>query len=112
MKPKLLLGLLLVTVATAVVSYFAVTTLGMNQSVSNIMASSQYRPAFGQNNSDFISQNYPWHLITPTWIQQGDLSLMIEHWLKLEEAARLGLIFFLWLLISGLIIWRHRKNRS
>jgi len=112
MNSKILLGLVLVAATAATVSYYAMATLRMNPAVEDVVTSSQLRPAIGQTNADFIRQNYPWHLISPTWIHQGDLSAMLRRWLKMERAARLGVVACLWLSVSGLILWRQRRNRE
>lgn len=129
MKPKrlLILKFTLVTVAAVVLVCFATTSLIWNK--NNSMQAAVMAPydslTYGKdvptwrrdlrpemNTAGFINQNFPFHIVSPEWMLDGNQSRMLRDWLKVEKQARLGVIFILWSGLSGLMFMRHCRNQK
>ena len=120
-KRLLILKLLLVTVAAVVVGHYAVANLRtIKIAITDFgvsFVSYDYRnpnyynpPTMITNNVDFINKNYPYHLVSPSWMNSRD-ELLIWNWFDAEKETRLGLISTLWLAVSIFIIRRHFRNQ-
>jgi hypothetical protein len=121
-KRLLILKLLLVTVAAAVTIYYAVATLktkaiGLTDNGFSFVENTypndyKYKPpTLITNNVDFINKNYPYHLVSPTWMPNIRDQMLIWDWLKTEKETRIGVIAVLWLASSSFIVWHNLRNQ-
>src|SRR5216117_2735506 len=93
--------LLLITIAAMAAAYFATGTVN----VSGI------RPS-NWTAADIIRHRCPIRLVKLEWVEGSTQPDTVMNWPVAETYARLGLVGFLWLGSSVIIVWRFAMSRN